>query len=133
MSILPEVIDNSPEVTDVPPEVISILTKLGSIAEEKLLEYFSKDHGSKVKLGAYTECPVAMFGDKACIVVNAKNGEVVFLTSDTIQSCNYIKKKKRLVGVIIRKYYYYDIKFKDGSESYVRMRKKYRKAMLRHM
>lgn len=106
-----------------------VLTVLGPIAGNKLVKYLSKDHGSKVKMGAYQECPIGLFGDKACIITDADNGEVIFLTSDTIQSYKYIKEKRRIVGITNHTYFYYNITFKDGSESYVRMRRKYREAM----
>ena len=44
----------------------------------------------------------------------------------------YVKEKKRTVGLARHTYFYYDITFKDGSESYVRMRRKYRDAMERY-
>lgn len=121
----------------IPPEAViaakKILTYGGPIAAKELKKYLSKDHGSKVKMGTYQECPIGLFGDRACIVANADNGEYVLLTSDTIQSCSYVKEKRRFVGLTSHTYFYYSITFKDGSESYVRMRRKYRDAMLNHM
>lgn len=121
-------------VIPIPPEAIPVAKKIltvgGPIVGKELKKYLSKNHGSKVKMGAYQECPVALFGDKACIVANADNGEYVLLTSDTIQSYQYIKEKKKLSGAGYRTYFYYNITFKDGSESYVRMRRKYRDAMV---
>lgn len=108
---------------------VQILTLVGPVALKEAKKLWEKDHGSKVKKGVYSECPIEMFGDKACIVVNEDGGEVVLLTSDTIQSCQYVKEKKRLVGVKYHTYFYYDITFKNGEESYVRMRRKYRDAM----
>ena len=117
----------------IPPEAVqaakAIVTTLAPSALSAAKKYWSKDHGSKVKQGAFQECSIEMFGDKACIVVNEDSGEVVMLTSDTIQSYRYVKEKKRTVGLTRHTYFYYDIIFKNGSESYVRMRRKYREAM----
>lgn len=117
----------------IPPEALKILTTLGPVAGKEIIKLLGKNPGSKVKMGAYQGCPITLFGNKACIVTNADNGEVVFLTSDTIEDYSYIKEKKRLAGVTLRTYFYYDIKFKNGSESYIRMRRKYRDAMFSHM
>lgn len=100
-----------------------IITNIG----KKIIIYTGKDHGSKVKMGAYAECPIELFGDKACIVVNGDMGNVILLTSDNIRSCRYVKEKKR--GIPRHTYFYYNIVFKNGEESYVRMRRKYRDAM----
>lgn len=120
-----------------PPEAIAVAKKIltygGPIAAKELKKYLGKDHGSKVKMGVYQECSIGMFGDRACIIANADNGEYVLLTSDTIQSYKYVKEKRRVVGLTSHTYFYYNITFKDGSESYVRMRRKYRDAMLNHM
>ena len=69
----------------------------------------------------------------AFIVVDMSRGEVVMLTSDTIQSCQFLKEDKKLNKGKFKTYYYYNIVFKDGNRSYVRMRRKYRDAMLSHM
>lgn len=122
----------------IPPQVIpiakeaaqKIVVVLAPAALAKAKRYWSKDHGSKVKRGAFQECSVEMFGDKACIVVNEDSGEVVMLTSETIQTYRYVKEKYKTSRM--KKYYYYDITFKDGSESYVRMSKKYQEAMERY-
>lgn len=81
----------SPQVLD---GVKAILTALGPSVLEETKKYWSKDHGSKVKRGAFQECSIEMFGDKACIVVDENDGNIVMLTSDTIQSYQYVKKKK---------------------------------------
>ncbi len=112
---------------------VQILTIVGPVALKKAKKFWETDHGSKVKKGAYSECPIELFGDKACIVVSEDGGEIIMLTSDTIQSCHYVKEKKRLVGVKYHTYFYYDITFQNGEESYVRMRRKYRDAMETYM
>lgn len=124
-------------IPPISPQVIAgakaIVTVLGPSVLEETRKYWSKDHGSKVKRGAFQECSIEMFGDKACIVVDESNGNIVMLTSDTIQSYQFVKKKKRIVGLSSHTYYYYDIIYKDGRESYIRMRKQYQDAMLNHM
>lgn len=110
-----------------------ILTVVGPFALKEAKKIWEKNHGSKVKRGAYCECPIEMFGDKSCIVVNEDSGEVVLLTSDTIRSCQYVKDKKRLVGAKYHTYFYYNIIFKNDEESYVRMRRKYRDAMEKYI
>lgn len=120
----------------IPPEVLAeaaswakkgVVTIVAPTAWNELKKYFGKPHGSRVKRGAYQDHLIEMFGDKSCIVVDNHSGEVIFLTSDTIQRCRFIKKKKSLRNM--KNYYYYNITFKDGNESYVKMRKKYRNAM----
>lgn len=101
---------------------------------EKLEKYKSIPHGSKVKKGAFKDCTIELDkdGGKAFIVVNPVKGEVVWLTSENIRSFQFVKEKERLHNLKMKTYYYYSITFKDGSTSYVRMRKKYRNAMLKH-
>ena len=86
----------------IPPQVIEAAGKAGKIivatvgpaALKKGLDYLNTDHGSNVKRGAFHECSIEMFGDKACIVVDEDTGQIVMLTSDTIQSYKYVKEKK---------------------------------------
>lgn len=122
---------------NIPPKVVAaaknILIYGGPVAARELKKCVSKDNGSTVKMGAYQKCPIEMFGDRACIIVNADKGEYVLLTADTIQSYKFVKKKKRLTGAGYRTYFYYNITFHDGSESYVRMRRSYRDAMKNSM
>ena len=77
-----------------------ILTKIGPEAAgmlwRKFKNYVEKDHGSKVKKGKFQECPIEMFGDKACILVDKQNGEIVLLTADTIQSCHQYREPKNV-------------------------------------
>lgn len=113
-------------------EVIDLVKVLGIEVLEELKKYFGKTHGSKVKEGRYKDCTIELNGDKAFIVVNPEKGEVVWLTSDNIQSYQFIKEKERLHKGKKKMYYYYHITFKDGSTSCVRMREKYKTAMIRH-
>ena len=85
------------------------------IAKKWFQKYTSKDHGSKVKMG---------------IQLDKAGSRVLLLTSENIQSYRYVKKKYHKLK--LKDYYYYEITFKDGSESYVRMSKKYRDAMERY-
>lgn len=106
-----------------------IIKVVGPIALQQAKKFWSKDHGSKVKEGAFKDCSIEMMGDEACIVVNENSGEIVSLTSEYVQSYTYVKKKERIAPNGIHTYYYYKIIFNDGRKSYVRMRKKYRNAM----
>lgn len=123
----------------VPAAAGKIITKatpqLAEWVFTKTVSYMGKPHGSKVKEGAYKDCTIELDPSEeyAFIVVDMDRGDVVFLTSDTIQSCQLLKEKKKLHSGKLKTYYYYNIFFKDGSRSYVRMRKKYRNAMLNHM
>lgn len=115
-------------VATLAPEVLNCIRK-------RVLDYAGKPHGSKVKDGAYKDCLIELDSKEeyAFIVVDMSQGEVVYLTSDTIQSYEFLKEDKKLRKGKFKTYYYYNIIFKDGSRSYVRMRKKYRDAMLNHM
>lgn len=100
---------------------------------DELIAYEGKPHGSKVKEGAFKDCTIELAEDKAFIVATPENGEIVWLTSEYIQSCQFVKEKEKLHKGKLKTYYYYNIIFKDGSKSYVRMREKYRTAMLNNM
>lgn len=108
-----------------------VITVLGPTALKQAKGYWGGNHGSKVKMGAFQECKIEMYGDKACIVVDSDHGEIVLLTSDYIQSYRFIEEKFKKLKM--KTYYYYEIVFKDGKESYVRMSKKYRDAMVSYM
>lgn len=114
-----------------------LMTTLAPIAlgalQKKMGDYISTPHGSKVKEGAFKDCEIELVGDKACIVTDADKGRVLYLDENTVQSCQYVKEKKKIQGAKPKTYYYYNITFKDGSVSYARMRRKYRDAMLSHM
>lgn len=117
-------------------KMIAILTpKVLDWVTAKATSYMGKPHGSKVKEGAYKDCTIEVDPNEeyAFIVVDMNRGEVVLLTSDNIQSCQFLKDKKKLHKGKLKTYYYYNIIFKDGSRSYIRMRRKYRDAMLNHM
>ena len=87
---------------------------------------------SKVKMGEFVEAPIGMFGDKACILLNDDGSKVLLLTSDTIESYQFVQEKKKGVGPSRHRYRYYNITFKNGSTSYVRMRRTYAEAMERY-
>ncbi len=117
----------------IPKEVIDLAKILGPEVLAELIKYFGKTHGSKVKKGAYKDCAIELDGDKAFIVTDPEKGEVVWLASDNIQSYQFVKEKEKFHRMKLKTYYYYNITFKDGSTSYVRMRKKYCKAMLNNV
>lgn len=107
-----------------------IAKKIGEEALKEAGDYLSKDHGSKVKAGYYKDCSVILDGDKACIVTEPVSGMGIFLTEAYIQSWKFIKKKK--INPLMQDYFYFQIVFKDGTESTVRMREKYVEAMKRY-
>lgn len=101
-----------------------------NVAKKWYKKYTSKDRGSKVKKGEFAEASIEMFGDKACIQLDEKGSRVLLLTADNIQSYRFVKEDFKVTRG--KTYYYYDIVFRDGTESYVRMSKKYRDAMERY-
>ena len=125
----------------VPPQVIktavkagqAIVSVVGPVALKKLQDYVSTNQGSKVVQGAFYGCPIEWMGDKACIVLDKQKGEIILLTSDTIQSFQTSYSKKKFAGLKYQRFFYCDIKFKDGSESYAQMTWKYRKAIYKHI
>ena len=126
-------------MSTIPPEVVVVTGKLlkegiktvvGPMVFKKTKKWLEKDHGSKVKEKKYRECPIELFGDMACIITDIEKGEIVLLTSENIKALKFVKEKER--GFPLHTYYYYKIEFKDNSESYVRMRRKYRDAMLKY-
>jgi len=130
--------DGIMEITEVVIEggkkLIQILTpELLKILKEEIERCKSKPHGSKVKEGVFKDCTIELAGDKALIAVNPEKGEVVWLTSDNIQSYQLVKEKERFHIRKYETYYYYYITFKDGSTCYARMRGKYRDAMINNV
>lgn len=105
-----------------------LITAVGPAIIKKAKHYWETDHGSKVKSGLYAEKSIELIDDKACIVVDEDAGDVVYLTSDTVKSLKFDKEKYRIKAG--HTYYYYYIMFKNDKQSYVRMRRKYRDAML---
>lgn len=119
-------------MTPIPPIALElakkgIVTILVPAVIKEAEKYWSKDHGSKVKDGAYEESSIQIVGNKACILVDVAHGEVVFLTSDEIESCKFIKEKFRLNRG--KKYYYYEILFTDGKVCQIRVSDLIREAM----
>ena len=124
----------------IPPEVLAqaaswakkgVVTIVAPTVWGKLKKFLGKDRGSKVKRGAFQECSIEKFGNKACIVADEDSGAIVLLTSDTIQSWEYVKKDFKVTRG--KAYYYYEIKFREGQKSYVRMSEKYRDAMMNYL
>ena len=127
-------------MSPIPPEVVAgaiklakegLMTILAPVALEEAKKYWSKDHGSKVKEGIFKDCPIDMFGNKACILVEPDAGKIVLLTDKEVEFCEFVKEKFRASRG--KKYYYYEIIFKDGNKSFVRMSSKYRDAMCKHL
>lgn len=101
-------------------------------AGKQFKKYTSVDHGSKVKTGQFAGASIKLSGDMAYIKLNEDSSRILPLTPENIESCRYMTKKKRQVGLESHTYYYYEITFKDGSKCTARMRKKYREAMIKH-
>lgn len=127
-------------IPPIPPEVVAaaakfakdgIVTIIAPAALNEALKYWKNDHGSKVKEGAYKNCSIDMFGDKACILVKPELGKVVLLTEEEVEFCEFIKEKFRVKRG--KNYYYYEIRFKDGNKSYIRMSSKYRDALCKYV
>lgn len=100
---------------------------------KKIKDYLGKDHGSKVKQGSFAECSITNFADKACIFDEANNRSI-FLISDNVYSCRFIKEKFRPSK--LKTYYYYEIDFTDGDNkynSYIRVSEKYRKCLEKYV
>ena len=106
-----------------------IKRKIEKLAIEKLVGFAEKEltkkHGSKVKNGDYKGCKITLIGTTACISLG---NEYIALTDEYVQKITFVKKKHK----IDHTYYYYELKFRDGKISYVRMRRKYRDAMFNH-
>lgn len=107
---------------------------LGPVLDKirEMIDDFEQKHpkGSVVMMGDYANSHIKLFGDEACIVVDGDKGNIVYLTSDEIKSCLYIKEKRRPSGYM---YYFYKIEFIDGKKSFVRMRQPYMDAMMKHL
>ena len=105
----------------------------GPFALKQITEYLSGNHGSKVKEFAYAECKIARFDNIPCIVVDSGSGKIIPLSSETIEKYTFIKEKKRMVGVKLKTYFYYDITFRNGERSRIRISRKNCDAMLRNL
>ncbi len=112
---------------------MKIVVALGPAALKEVTHYLLGNHGSKVKMGDYAECKIARFDDTACIVVDSESGAVIPLGEDTVESYDFVKEKKRMVGLKYKTYFYYNVRFKNGQESYIRISRKNMMAFLQHM
>ena len=108
------------------PKVVAVAL---NIAKEVFKTYTSKNHGSKVKMGEFAGAALKMFGDKACIKLNKDGSKVLMLTKENVKSYKYHTEKQKMGPKGYHTYFYYTITFKDGTESYVCMRQKYRDAI----
>lgn len=100
-----------------------IVKYIGDLPETIKAE-LKKDHGSKVKVGRFHDCSIVFAGTKSCIVVDAEQHELVYLTPECVLRSRYVEKKFRPSRA--KTYYYYELIFKDGTESYVRVSEKHR-------
>ena len=104
-----------------------VIDRLGSELNDRLNEYLSKTHGSKVKVGKYSECPIVDAGTISAIIDIGNNNEIIYLSTEFVKTCRYAKKKfKKLKR---KNDYYYEIIFHDGSQSYIRVSEKHKKNM----
>lgn len=121
-----------PKMMDATDEgAANIVTTIGEIIvkyigdlPEIIKTEIKKDHGSKVKVGRFHDCSIVFAGTKSCIVVDAEQHELVYLTPECVLCSRYVEKKFRPSRA--KTYYYYEIIFKDGTESYVRVSEKHR-------
>lgn len=93
-------------------------------AYEAIKKELKKHHGSKVKVGCFVGCPIVEAGTTSCIVVDEDKHTLVYLTPENVLRSTRVKKNFRLVRGKI--YYYYELLFRDGSQSHVRVSKKHR-------
>lgn len=105
-----------------------IVKYIGDLPEAMKAE-LKKDHGSKVKVGRFHDCSIVFAGTKSCIVVDAEQHELVYLTPECVLCSRYVEKRFRPSRA--QTYYYYELIFKDGTESYVRVSKKHRQNLER--
>lgn len=113
--------------------VESVIIELDPALMEKIENYLGTYHGSKVKQGAFAECRIAKYADKACILDEANN-RCILLTSENVQSCRFVEEKFKLSRM--KTYYYYEIDYTDGSDtynSYIRVSEKYRKCLEKYV
>lgn len=121
-----------PQSTETIDDILSQLLK--NTAKETgelyntLKEYAKKPNGSKVKAGRFKDCRIIHHGSKSYIQVDTydtANPILLYLTPECVQACRYDRKKFKLPKG--KTHYYYEIIFKDGSESYIRVSEKHRK------
>lgn len=112
----------------------SILSELDSKTAEKLRISLKKHEGesvgTKVRDGAYNGKRIIMVDGKPCIYADPERGKVIFLSSRTMEECEYRMKKLKLRHGEPVTYYYYKVTFVNGDVSLLRMRKRFRDAML---
>lgn len=105
-------------------EISEIIVKCIGVLPEIIKTELKKSHGSKVKAGRFEGCRIIFAGTMSYIVVDAKQHEFVYLTPEYVSCSRCVGKKFRLSRG--QTYYYYEIIFKDGTESYVRVSGKHR-------
>ena len=105
-------------------QVGGIIVECIGAAYEAIKKELKKDHGSKVKAGRFVDCPVVAVGTTSCIVVDEDNNTFVYLTPENVLRSTHVKKNFRLIRG--KTYYFYELVFRDGSQSYIRVSKKHR-------
>ena len=100
-----------------------VIEILGKELADKVKKEIHKTHGSKVKVGKYSQCRILYAGNKSCIVVDKEKGDkILYLTPQNVKSCVFVEKK--IKPHKFAKDYYYEITFVDGEESFVRVSKR---------
>lgn len=121
----PDVVDAANAGTaNIVTAISDIIVKYIGDLPEIIKAELKKDHGSKVKVGRFHDCSIVFAGTKSCIVVDAEQHELVYLTPECVLRSRYVEKKFRPSRA--KTYYYYELIFKDGTESYVRVSEKHR-------
>ncbi|NCE65548.1 hypothetical protein D1159_13400 [Pseudoflavonifractor sp. 524-17] len=121
----PDVVDAADAGTaNIVTAISDIIVKYIGDLPEIIKAELKKDHGSKVKVGRFHDCSIVFAGTKSCIVVDAEQHELVYLTPECVLRSRYVEKKFRPTRA--KTYYYYELVFKDGTESYVRVSEKHR-------
>lgn len=122
---LPKMMDAADEgAANIVAAIGEIIVKYIGDLPETIKAELKKDHGSKVKVGRFHDCSIVFAGTKSCIVVDAEQHELVYLTPEYVLCSRYVEKKFRLSRG--KTYYYYEIIFRDGTESYVRVSEEHR-------
>lgn len=88
----------------------------------KIKENAATLHGSKVKAGRFEGCRIVYAGKSSYIELG--DDLLLYLTPDCVESVSFSHKKYRVKK--LANYYYYNIRFRDGSESFVRVSEKHR-------
>lgn len=105
-------------------QVGGIISECIGASYEAIKKELKKNRGSKVKTGLFAGSPIVEAGTSSCIVVDKDKHMFVYLTSENVQRITRVKKNFKLIRG--KTYYYYDLTFRDGTRSYIRVSKKHR-------